>query len=205
VSQKRPPDKGPSHLRAILNFTPGPQGWTLYCLEEWRGEQRTSPPGDNFIPRGQSSPVGDNFASGVKVCPRGEVKNGPRWTGIYAVKNMSAHFGLKSWLLFQGNVIILFGRLTRVSSLEAIFGLIWNSTNRRRQEDLGEILLATGINENVTKFLAIGAAYLGLWIFVNMPQCFTWTPKPKQDPKPYVGTYIGLFQWKKLLQNTVLI
>jgi hypothetical protein len=26
VSQKRPPDKGPSHLRAILNFTPGPQG-----------------------------------------------------------------------------------------------------------------------------------------------------------------------------------
>jgi hypothetical protein len=62
-------------LRAILNFTPGPQGWisplgvnlsprgeicplgvkfpplfppgvnTLYCLEEWRGKQ-------NFTPRG---------------------------------------------------------------------------------------------------------------------------------------------------------
>jgi hypothetical protein len=26
---------------------------TLYCLEEWRGEQRISPPGDNFTPRGQ--------------------------------------------------------------------------------------------------------------------------------------------------------
>jgi hypothetical protein len=67
-------------LRAILNFTPGPQGWTLplgvnlaprgeiwplrgmftpsftpgvtnlYCLEEWRGKQRISPPADN--PRG---------------------------------------------------------------------------------------------------------------------------------------------------------
>jgi hypothetical protein len=49
--------------RSILNFTPGPQGWnlslrrnvypcvgvyTLYCLEEWRGEQRISPQGDNF-------------------------------------------------------------------------------------------------------------------------------------------------------------
>jgi hypothetical protein len=32
-------------LRAILNFTPGPQGWTL-------------PLGDNFTPRGQSSPLG---------------------------------------------------------------------------------------------------------------------------------------------------
>jgi hypothetical protein len=30
---------------------------SLYCLEEWRGKQRISPPGDN-------SPLGDNFASG---------------------------------------------------------------------------------------------------------------------------------------------
>jgi hypothetical protein len=44
---------------------------TLYCLEEWRGEQRISPPGDNFTPRGQNSPLGSKFA------PRGEVKNGP--------------------------------------------------------------------------------------------------------------------------------
>jgi hypothetical protein len=28
---------------------------TLYFLEEWRGEQRISPPGDNFTPRGQNS------------------------------------------------------------------------------------------------------------------------------------------------------
>jgi hypothetical protein len=50
---------------------------TLYCLEEWRGKQRISPPGDNFTPtRGQNSPLGDKFAPGVKVFPRGEVKNG---------------------------------------------------------------------------------------------------------------------------------
>jgi hypothetical protein len=37
-----------------------PQGWTLsrYCLEEWRGEQRILPPGNNFTPRGQNSPRG---------------------------------------------------------------------------------------------------------------------------------------------------
>jgi hypothetical protein len=72
-------------LRVILNFTPGPEGWTwppgvkfvpqeecsplhsppgvntLYCLEEWRGKQRISPPGDNFTPRGQNSPLGDKI------------------------------------------------------------------------------------------------------------------------------------------------
>jgi hypothetical protein len=31
----------------------------------------------NFTHRGQNSPLGDNFATGVKVGPRGEVKNGP--------------------------------------------------------------------------------------------------------------------------------
>jgi hypothetical protein len=80
--------------RAILNFTPrgefSPQGWTLspcsppgvnnlYSLEEWRGEQRISPPGDNFTPRIQNSPLRDNFApGGSKDAPRGEVKNGPQ-------------------------------------------------------------------------------------------------------------------------------
>jgi hypothetical protein len=44
--------------RAILNFTLAPRDEicylgvnTLYCLEEWRGKQRISTPGDNFIPR----------------------------------------------------------------------------------------------------------------------------------------------------------
>jgi hypothetical protein len=72
--------------RAILNFTPGPQGWTfsprgnvhpfvhspgvntLYFLEEW-GKQRISPPGYNYTPRRQNSPLGDNLVPGVKVCP----------------------------------------------------------------------------------------------------------------------------------------
>jgi hypothetical protein len=35
---------------------------THYYSEEWRGEQRISPPGDNFAPRGQNSPLGNNFA-----------------------------------------------------------------------------------------------------------------------------------------------
>jgi hypothetical protein len=38
----------------------------LYCLEEWRGEQRISPTGDNFTPRRQSSLLEDDFA------PRGQ-------------------------------------------------------------------------------------------------------------------------------------
>jgi hypothetical protein len=38
-----------------------PQGWTLYW-EEWRGEERISPPGDNFTPMEQNSPWGSKFA-----------------------------------------------------------------------------------------------------------------------------------------------
>jgi hypothetical protein len=43
---------------------------TLYCLEEWRGEQRISPPGDNFTPRGQNSPLGTTSPLGSKFAPR---------------------------------------------------------------------------------------------------------------------------------------
>jgi hypothetical protein len=51
---------------------------TLYCLEEWRGKHRISPPWYNFTPRGQSSLLGDKFApGGSKFAHRGEVKNGP--------------------------------------------------------------------------------------------------------------------------------
>jgi hypothetical protein len=34
---------------------------TLYCLEEWRGEQRISPPGDNLTPMGTTPPLGPIF------------------------------------------------------------------------------------------------------------------------------------------------
>jgi hypothetical protein len=50
---------------------------TLHCLEEWRGKQRISPPGDNFTPTGQNSPLGTNSPQGSKFAPRGEVKNEP--------------------------------------------------------------------------------------------------------------------------------
>jgi hypothetical protein len=78
-----------STLRAILNFTPGGQEWnlsprgevhpfvhpprvnTLYCLEEWRGEQRISPPGDNFTHRGQIHPWWTTSPLGDKVFPKG--------------------------------------------------------------------------------------------------------------------------------------
>jgi hypothetical protein len=45
---------------------------TLNFLEEWRGEQRISPPGDKIHPWGTTSPLGAEFA------PRDEVKNGPQ-------------------------------------------------------------------------------------------------------------------------------
>jgi hypothetical protein len=51
---------------------------TLYCLEEWRGEQSslpqwiTSPPEDKIHPWGTTSLVGAKFA------PSCEVKNGPQ-------------------------------------------------------------------------------------------------------------------------------
>jgi hypothetical protein len=55
-----------------VKFTPS---FTLrgehYCLEEWRGEQRISPPGDNFTPMGQIHPWRTTSPLGVKVCPQG--------------------------------------------------------------------------------------------------------------------------------------
>jgi hypothetical protein len=76
--------------RAILNFTPGPQGWnlsprgneypfvhtppgvnTLYCLEEWRVEQRISPQGIASPPRDKIHPWGTASPLRVKVCSQG--------------------------------------------------------------------------------------------------------------------------------------
>jgi hypothetical protein len=62
---------------------------TLYCLEEWRGEQRISSPGDNFTPRGKKSPLVTNSPLGSKFAPRGEVKNGPLFFGAPAQINGS--------------------------------------------------------------------------------------------------------------------
>jgi hypothetical protein len=56
-----------------LLFTPGVN--TLYCLEEWRGKQTISLPGDNITPREQNSPLGTTSPLGPKFAPRGEVKN----------------------------------------------------------------------------------------------------------------------------------
>jgi hypothetical protein len=50
----------------------------MYCLEEWTGEQRISPPGDNFTPPGDKiHPWGTASPLGSKFAPRSEVKNGP--------------------------------------------------------------------------------------------------------------------------------
>jgi hypothetical protein len=48
---------------------------TLYCLEEWSGKQRFSPPEDKYHPWDTTSPLGSKFA------PSGEVKNGPQGPG----------------------------------------------------------------------------------------------------------------------------
>jgi hypothetical protein len=50
---------------------------SLYCLEEWRGEQRISPPGNKIHPWGTTSPLGSKFAS------RDEVKNEPQSDFIF--------------------------------------------------------------------------------------------------------------------------
>jgi hypothetical protein len=42
---------------------------TLHYLDEWRGEQRISSPGDNFMPRDKIQPWGTTSPLGVKVCP----------------------------------------------------------------------------------------------------------------------------------------
>jgi hypothetical protein len=81
-------------LRAILDITPGPQGWnlspkgnvhpfvrphpgvnTLHCLcrrMEGRTENFTPIQGITSPPRGQNSPLWDKLAPGVKVCPWGQ-------------------------------------------------------------------------------------------------------------------------------------
>jgi hypothetical protein len=50
-------------------FTPSftPRVNTLYCLEEWRGEQRISPPGDNFTPGGLIRRWGQSLPLGAKL------------------------------------------------------------------------------------------------------------------------------------------
>jgi hypothetical protein len=40
---------------------------TIFCLEEWRGKQRISPPGDNFTPGGQLRPGGQSLPLGAKL------------------------------------------------------------------------------------------------------------------------------------------
>jgi hypothetical protein len=76
--------------RDILNFTPGPQGITSplgvkftpsftprgehsLLFRRMEGEQRISPPGDNFT-WGQSLPLGDQLRMGLffYLDPRGE-------------------------------------------------------------------------------------------------------------------------------------
>jgi hypothetical protein len=71
---------------------------TLYCLEEWSGEQRISPP------RGllQSSLLGDNFA------PRSEVKNGPQDCGAITTYNVAGSntFSGAAILFYVKNLIL---------------------------------------------------------------------------------------------------
>jgi hypothetical protein len=50
---------------------------TLYCLEEWLGEEIISPPGDNFS-RGKNYHWWTTLPLGSKFAPRGEVKNVPQ-------------------------------------------------------------------------------------------------------------------------------
>jgi hypothetical protein len=107
--------------RAILNFTPGPQGWTwppgvkfvplaecsplcsppgvntLYCLEEWRVEPRISPPGDNFSPWGQSSPLEVKLRMALRVTRLDDFR--PLGDGLLKAGLYLTHWSLrnKNW------------------------------------------------------------------------------------------------------------
>jgi hypothetical protein len=79
---------------------------TLYCLEEWRGKQRISPPGDNFTPREHFHPWGTKSPLGVKFAPRGEVKKGPQRPILNfptSQLNFGQHFRTKTK---KGSIII---------------------------------------------------------------------------------------------------
>jgi hypothetical protein len=66
---------GCSHL-----YSP-PRVHTIYCLGEWRDEQRISPPRITSPLRDKNSPLGDNFAPWVRVCPSCKVETRPQgWT-----------------------------------------------------------------------------------------------------------------------------
>jgi hypothetical protein len=80
---------------------------TLYCLEEWRGEQRISPSVDTFTPRGEfkNGPLspgdeihlwGSTSPLEVKLAPRGDAKNGPQGNNVY-LKCKSLGWGGTCW------------------------------------------------------------------------------------------------------------
>jgi hypothetical protein len=52
---------------------------TLYYLEEWRGEQRISPPGDKIHPWGTTTPLGSKLIMGLP--PRCAPKQLPHIVG----------------------------------------------------------------------------------------------------------------------------
>jgi hypothetical protein len=59
---------------------------TLYFLEEWRGEQIISSPGDKIHPGGQLLPWGQSLPLGSKFAPGGKVKNGPQFKKFFFKK-----------------------------------------------------------------------------------------------------------------------
>jgi hypothetical protein len=97
---------------------------TLYCLEEWRGEQRISPPGDKIHPWGTTSPLGSKFA------PRGEVQN------VYV---------LCMYYVFSGNVKYAFNFKVK---LFVIAELSFNDTRSNKSyvlESLGSLSMLTSL------------------------------------------------------------
>jgi hypothetical protein len=57
----------------------------LYSSEEWRGEQRTSHPGDKIYPWGTTSRLGSKFS------PKGEVKNEPLISDVTIPRDKGDH------------------------------------------------------------------------------------------------------------------
>jgi hypothetical protein len=117
--------------RAILNFTPGPQGWNLsprgmlttsftprgehsLLFRRMEGKQRILPSGgDNFTHRDQNSPLGDNFTPWASVFqydfapprPRGGTLNAEGWTHSILKKNGGAKIASWGYFYPQGKTL----------------------------------------------------------------------------------------------------
>jgi hypothetical protein len=81
----------------------------LYCLEEWRGGQRISPPGDNFTPSGAKFTPGEQLRSWGRILPLGA----------------KLTMGLRLGDFSPDGLLFNVGRLSKSKEVAKMFGLLF--------------------------------------------------------------------------------